>query len=306
LEEFVLSQSSSAQTRGPVLVTGVGGPSGKAAVTALKSAGFTVIATDMRQVDHAADLFFQIPAVSDVNYWGSVRAIIAERGVRWFFPTVSEELVLVAQEAETLRRQGVAVYVGTVEAVRICNDKWETACFLKARGVAVPASAIGSAEDAGVHALGFPRVSRPRVGRGGRGVVVHDNAGIVPIATDVIWQEFLPGTEYDVLLVRHPDAPHRILALQVFAKTVLKEGRVGNALALVPAVAPDVADLALAAATALNLCGPMDIDIRRDAHDRPKLLEVNARVGAHSLRAPAIFSALIDLFNQEQRAACST
>jgi carbamoylphosphate synthase large subunit len=279
-------------------VTGAGGPSGMAAIAALKAKGFVVIAVDMREVVHAADAFIKVPAARDPGYLPVLHEIMSQRRVTWLMPTVSEELVLVARAAPQLRRDGIATYIGEAEAVRICDDKWDTACALKSAGIAVPAGAVGDANSLAVRELGFPLVSRPRVGRGGRDVVVHDRPGLAALAADPVWQAFMPGTEYDVLMVAHPDAPHEIVASQVFEKTVLKEGRVGNALELVPAEAADVAQLARDAARALHLCGPMDMDIRRDAQGRARLLEINARIGAHTLNAPAIFDALAGFFER--------
>ncbi len=280
------------------LVTGVGGPSGQAAVAALKAKGFTVMAVDMRVVPHAADDFTRVPAASDANYLPVIRDILSRQDIRWLVPTVSEELVLIAEAAPRIRREGVAVYIGAPESVRICNDKWDTACALKKAGVAVPSSAIGDPDAPEVRALGFPVVSRPRVGRGGRGVVVHDRAGTAPAAANAVWQEFMPGAEYDVLMVAHPEAPREIMAAEVFEKTVLRDGRVGNALEVVRANAPDVARLAREAVAALGLSGPMDIDIRRGADGHLRVLEINARIGAHALKAPVIFQALIRLFDE--------
>ena len=287
-----------------VLVTGVGGPSGEAAVTALKARGFRVIASDMREVRHAADAFILLPPAADSGFIDALREAVAVHKVDWLFPTVSDELVKVADAAEGFRRAGVAVYIGTPQAVRLCHDKWETARHLERAGVPVPASALGPADAPAVQALGFPVVTRPRVGRGGRGVVVHDRPGVPPASPEVIWQTFMPGTEYDVLLVRHPDPPHAVLARQVFRKTALREGRVGNALELEPVTAQDVASLAETAARTLGLTGPMDMDIRRDAGGAPRVLEVNARIGAHTLRAPGIFAALFALFDQGHLGCC--
>ena len=282
-------------TREAALVTGVGGPSGIAAVSALKANGFTVTAVDMRVVPHSADFFFEVPPALDPAYVPVLREIMATQKISWLVPTVSEELVKVAEAAADLRAGGVAVYVGEPGPVRICNDKWDTACALRAAGIAVPPGAIGDGDSEAVRALGFPVVSRPRLGRGGRGVVVHDRAGVAPAGAAPVWQQFMPGTEYDVLMVAHPDPPHEVLALEVFEKKVLKEGRVGNALEIERVQADDVARLAHDAAAALHLCGPMDIDIRRDALGRPRVLEINARIGAHTLEAPGIFDALVRL-----------
>ncbi len=284
-----------------VLVTGVGGPSGKAATAALKARGFFVLGVDMNIVPTDADQFAQVPASLSASYPEMLRQLIREHRIGWLFPTVAEELVGIAELAPELRAQGVTVFISDPAAVSICHDKWETAQALHARGVAVPASAIGSPDDPSVRSLGFPAVSRPRVGRGGRGVVVHDGPGIAAATAEPIWQEFMGGTEYDVLLVRHPDAPQRVMMCQVFEKTMLKDGRVGNAVEVKAVDAPDIAVLAAEAARALSLTGPLDMDIRRGRDGAPRLLEINARIGAHSLKAPALFNALVELAQQGHR-----
>jgi carbamoylphosphate synthase large subunit len=285
-------------SRKRALVTGVGGPSGRAAVSALKAKGYRVTAVDMRAVSHDADNFILVPRARDPGYTDALGDILVRERIRWLVPTVSEELVKISEAAPGLRRAGVAVYIGEPRAVRICDDKWETARVLGAAGVAVPASAIGDADSPAVRTLGFPVVSRPRVGRGGRDVVVHDHPAVAPEAVDPVWQEFLPGTEYDVTMVVHPDAPHEIEAAEVFEKTVLRDGRVGNALEVSRIDMPDVARLAREAARAVGLWGPMDIDLRRGADGAPRLLEINARIGAHTLKSPAILGALADLFER--------
>lgn len=284
-----------------VLVTGVGGPSGKAATAALQARGFFVLGVDMNIVPNGANQFAQVPSSLDASYPEMLRHLIHEHRIGWLFPTVAEELVIVAGLAAELRAQGVAVFISDPAAVSICHDKWETAQALHARGIAVPKSVVGTPDDPLVRTLGFPAVSRPRSGRGGRGVVVHDGPGVAPAVPEPIWQEFMGGTEYDVLLVRHPDAPHRVLMCQVFEKTELREGRVGNAVAVKAVEAPDIAALAADAARALSLTGPLDMDIRRGHDGAPRLLEINARIGAHSLKAPALFNALVELVQQGHR-----
>ena len=281
-----------------VLVTGVGGPSGHAAVTALRARGYWTLAVDMNDVAHGADAFARMPAARTPEFVPELRALLATHRIGWLFPTVAEELAIVASLAPVLRAEGISVFMSAAGAVRVCEDKWRTAEELGARGVAVPRGALD--EPTAAHDIGYPLLSRPRVGRGGRGVTVHDAAGTVPAAGELLWQEFLDGTEYDVLLVRDPRPPQAFPMLQVFEKTKLKQGRVGNAVDVVPIACEDVADLARAAVTALGLTGPIDLDIRRGRDGLPRLLEINARIGAHALKAPAVFDVLAAL----HRAGC--
>jgi carbamoylphosphate synthase large subunit len=286
--------------RTSVLVTGAGGPSGNAAIRALKDKGFHVIAADMASAEHGADAFEMVLPATDPMYLAQLDDLLSTWNVSWLFPTVQEELVIVAEKADTYRRRGIAVYMAHPGAVAICNDKWLTVQSLAAAGVAVPLSAVGVSGAAAILSLGFPCVSKPRVGRGGRHVTVHDGADSALdmrlAGSNLIWQQFMPGTEYDVLLMIQRTRPLSEAIGVVFEKTSLREGRTGNALALERVSAPDVADLALSAARALDLAGPLDMDIRRDVNGVAHVLEINARIGAHTYKAPEIFDAMVGLY----------
>ncbi len=283
-----------------VLVTGAGGPSGKAAIHALKDKGFRVIAADMAPTEHRADAFAMVLPAAHPMYLTQLDDLLSTWEINWLFPTVQEELILIAEKADTYRRRGIAVYMANPDAVAICNDKWLTAQSLAASGVAVPRSAIGEAGSAAIRGLGFPCVSKPRVGRGGRHVTVHDRADIaldMSVAdSNLVWQQFMSGTEYDVLLMIRRNRPVSEMIGAIFEKTSLREGRTGNALTLERVGVPDVYDLALSAARALDLEGPLDMDIRRDINGVAHVLEINARIGAHTYKAPEIFDALVDLY----------
>lgn len=60
-----------------------------------------------------------------------------------------------------------------------------------------------------------------------------------------------------------------------------------------PGEASDVARVALAAATTLDLVGPLDVDVRRDELDVPRVLEINARFGAWSAAAPELLARVL-------------
>jgi carbamoylphosphate synthase large subunit len=286
--------------RTSVLVTGAGGPSGRAAIHAFKDKGFRVIAADMASAEHGADAFAMVLPATDPMYLAQLDELLSAWEINWLFPTVQEELIIVAEKAASYRSRGIAVYMANPGAVAICNDKWLTVQSLAAAGVAVPRSAIGESGSAAIWPLGFPCISKPRVGRGGRHVTVHDRADTALdmqlAGSNLIWQQFMPGTEYDVLLMIRRDRPVSKMLSVVFEKTSLREGRTGNALALERVSAPDVHDLALSAAQALDLAGPLDMDIRRDVNGVAHVLEINARIGAHTYQAPEIFDALVGLY----------
>jgi len=63
-------------------------------------------------------------------------------------------------------------------------------------------------------------------------------------------------------------------------------------------VAPDVADLAVSAARAMGLYGPLDIDVRRRDDGTPVVLEINARFGANVARAPEVLEAMLASYGE--------
>jgi carbamoyl-phosphate synthase large subunit len=231
--------------------------------------------------------------VSDPAFAQALLAVVAAERPTLLVPTQSEELPVVARLRETLRTLGCALAMGPPPGVDVAADKLLTAEALACAGLPVPRTLPGQTPRAElIEALGLPLLAKPRIGRGGRGVLVfHDEAGLPSLARrDLVWQEFIPGEEFDVNLFveRNGDAAASI----VLRKTGLRDGETGNALGVERVDRPAVRDLAVRAARALQLVGPLDIDIRLRADGTPVILEVNARLGANSLSATEVLQAL--------------
>lgn len=274
-----------------MVVTGVGGPAGRAVSAYLRERGARVIGADMRRLedDPAARL---LPAAADSNFVPALLTLIQDEKAELVIPTVSEELPVVAEHREAIRAY-CAVLIAPAAVVRIANDKWETARALAGAGVSVPRSFSGTSKAALLAELTLPILSKPRVGRGGRGVTIHRAADELPdvLPSEVIYQEFLDGEEFDVNLFAEPGG--RPVVTVVLRKTVLKSGNVGNAAAVERVHAEDVARVAEAAVGALTLEGPVDIDVRRGADGRPAILDINARVGANVRVADEVLDAMM-------------
>lgn len=276
---------------GPVLVTGVGGPAGRSLTDQLLGRGIDVVGVDLAAVAHPGVRCLRVPAATDPGFLPALRRVTAETGARLVIPTVTEELCVPGLATGG----GARVVVGPRAAVAVAADKWLTCRRLAAAGVAVPRHALPSHVPTPADitaALGTPFLSKPRRGRGGRGVAVHDRpAGIELMDDATVLQEYAPGEEYAVNLYLARDAGRDLVV--VLAKTELAGGHVGNALAVRRVSAPDVAEVAHRAARAIGLTGPADIDVRRRADGTPVVLEINARFGAHSAHATEVLDALL-------------
>ena len=277
-----------------VVVTGVGGPAGRAAATWFGARGLRVVGTDVREVAGPFDRFRMVPPALDPFYADALLALVAEEDAALLVPTVSEELPIVAALQPAVHAKGCTLAMGAAPGVAIAGDKLRTAEALAARGVAVPRTLPDSAPRASVAAaLGLPVLVKPRFGRGGRGVSVLQTLAEVEAAApagEVVWQEFAPGVEFDVNLF--VDRGGAVAAAVVLRKTALRDGMTGNAAGVERVEHPAVRDEAVKAACVLELCGPLDVDVRLRRDGTPVVLEINARLGANALAAPEVLEAL--------------
>lgn len=289
-----------------IAITGAMGPAGLALRRQCQVLNITaqVLALDM--VPATAWPRYQVARkATDASHLPQLIELLHEHHISLLIPTVSEELISVAAtHTEHKFPPFTYIAVDSPESVTAAHDKYLTMLQLSSHGVAVPS--FGLPSDFASPAEVFSRwgteavVAKPRVARGSRGVQVFDSPYELAAqwwALDDTWilQSFASGTEYAPMIYRDGASP-LVTGPQVtvVAKTELTHGRVGNAVATKITHAPDIERLALQTAEAMGLRQPVDLDIRRNADGRPVVLEVNARFGANSYRAPQMLLALLE------------
>ncbi len=280
--------------QGRILVTGVGGPAGRNATRYLRQKGYAVIGTDMRHVETEADTFHVVPAADHPDFIPALREIVRNSRASLLIPTVSEELPVISKAKSYLASTGCMVMIAPCAAIATAHDKLLTAQYLQQRNISVPRSLDGTVPHReAAAALGFPLIAKPRVSRGGRGVVLHpDVAGLErEHRQGIVYQQFAPGPEFDVNLFM--DHHGNMQSCVVLAKTQLRDGNVGNALAVERVQREDVAEVGRRACEAIGLTGPADMDIRLDGNGIPRVLEINARLGANILSAEEVIKSLL-------------
>ncbi|MCC2321457.1 ATP-grasp domain-containing protein [Cellulomonas xiejunii] len=289
--------------RRTILVTGAAGPAGRALGAQLvgRDPELRAVGADLNPVPVTGfDTVEAVPAAGDPRYEPAMRDLIERVGPDLVVPTVSEELPRIAVFGRAAGL-GSALVGSSASAAAVAGDKLLTMWTLARAGVAVPAFAPADVFASPAVALewaGGPVVVKPRVARGGRGVHVVDRPDD-PVwdQLDAAWvvQVFAPAVEYSPQVYRSPRTGRTVVV--VLQKAALEHGRIGNATAverLPDGSAPDVAALALRTVQALDLVGPVDMDVRRLADGAPVVLEVNARFGAVSASAPQILDAVLD------------
>lgn len=277
-----------------IIVTGVGGPAGSSVAGMLQERGHSVVGVDMRPVSLPGAMCYTIPPAGAPGFMAELRYIVEAHQAALVIPTVSEELPVLAIGRTLLG--GVPVAVADLGPVSLANDKYLTCLRLALESVAVPRFALPSEAHSPQELaalVGWPCLSKPRVGRGGRNVALYypdAPAALLSLDDQMVLQEFAPGVEFAPNVYLKPDGGSVVVVLE---KLALRGGRVGNALVVQRVNAPEIAALAVAAGRALGLTGPIDIDIRRREDGTPVVLEVNARFGANSASAPEVLDALL-------------
>jgi len=276
------------------LVTGVGGPAGRNVTDLLVERDHSVVGTDIRVIEHPGIEFVLVPAATSPEFLSSILKIAQKTHADWIIPTVSEELPIFAKDWEWGDR--FPVLISSSKAVSLADDKYLTSKTLSEKGVPVPRfvlpSQVQSPADI-TRLIGWPCISKPRIGRGGREVNLlneEDWPFLSKLDDRYILQEFATGTDYAPnVFVGKVGAPLAI----VLEKTKLKQGIVGNADEVLRVDAADIAEIASQAALALELVGPLDIDVRRRNDGIPLVLEINARFGANIRHAPEVLDAFL-------------
>lgn len=285
-----------------IVVTGAAGPAGRALGAQLaRRTDVEAVGLDLAPQPVPGYVGVEgAPAASGPDYEQGMLALVERLEPALVLPTVSEELARIAALGLAIGL-GDRLVASRAGPAAVAGDKLLTSWALERAGVPVPLHSAfdGDPSAARVLVVGGGRVVlKPRVSRGGRGVHV------VEAADDPLWrsvdgrwlvQAFVPGVEYAAQVYRSPGSGRTVVV--VLRKTALENGVVGNATAVERAAdgeETDVAAVAVGAVEALDLVGPVDVDVRRRADGTPLVLEVNARFGALSAHAPELLAAVLD------------
>lgn len=154
-----------------VLVTAVGGNVGQGVIKALRNSGmsFWIFGTDMDPLSAGfsmSDKFQTVPRTGSANFGPALKKIVEKERICAVFvcgPTETEWFSCNRQKLES--ENSVKILVNTSEVLKICEDKWLTAQFLKKNNLSFPESALGSDKDAVkklIRKVGFPLFVKPR------------------------------------------------------------------------------------------------------------------------------------------------
>jgi predicted ATP-grasp superfamily ATP-dependent carboligase len=222
----------------------------------------------------------------------AVTEFVRDHAPRVILPTGDVTIGVLRQYREQLAELGCVLALASESALDIANDKDRTLTLAEQLGIAQPKSLrIGWLDDLAVAVteFGFPFVLKPTISwTGGTverlvpvDVIDQDEASevterILKAGAGVLAQQWVPGRREGVTLLIAGD---EVMAAcgHIAHRTTPPLGGASVVRESIQAPA-DTLDAAVRLAKAIGLQGACEVEFRRDAEDRPLLMEINARL----------------------------
>jgi carbamoyl-phosphate synthase large subunit len=183
-----------------VLVSGVGGDVGQGVVKCLNKSTLELeIYKISSSVDdswlYTGENCYISPTIYD-NYISYLINFIQKHNIDIFFPCIDLEIPIIAKDQSLIEDEtGCIVFVGEVDKIEICNDKYMTARFLKEFDLPYPSTSLIANNEYS----SFPLIVKTREGCGSKDIhVITSKDDLLPFVGDnnYIAQEYLKGDEY--------------------------------------------------------------------------------------------------------------
>lgn len=255
-----------------VLITGCGGDIAQSIARIIRKTAIAnyIIGTDIHS-NHAGECIFDrcavVPRADSADYIAVLQALAKDTGCDAILPTSEAELAVLCEQTEALP----PLIMANTKALEVGLDKLRTATLLQSAGLRTPWTqrVLEGAPKA------LPCIAKPRCGQGSKGLMLVDDARLVPYIQekypDHIWQEYLPDAEaeYTCGLYRSQSGEVRTIA---FRRTLH-----GDATGFGEVIEnTKINDLLQEIATLLELCGSINIQLRMH-QDHPMVFEINPR-----------------------------
>ena len=264
-----------------VLVPGAAGPAGINTIKSLKMAGFggKILATDSSSLSAGffmADINEIIPQADEHSFLDRLFQIVKMYQVEVLMPSSGSDIYPYSENRKQLAEMGAEAIVSDRDKLEICRDKMLTFQTLSNKFVLPFTTAESDKIDT------FPVLAKPRFGKGSRGIVKIDDESdlryIISKRDDLVFQEYLPGTEYTVDVLSDLDGKPIIAVPRIRMQTkagISTKGRVLRD----PALEMDCMKIA----ELVGIRGPCCMQMKESAEGRLKLIEINPRMGGGTI-----------------------
>lgn len=264
-----------------ILVPGAAAPAGINAIKSLKMGGFRgkIVATDSSYLSPGffmCDINEVIPEAENHFFIDRLIDIVSKHHVNMLLPTSGFDIYPYSEFREQLMKSGAYPVVSDKDSLVTCRDKMLTFERLS-RKFDLPFTTTDPSE-----INSFPIVAKPRYGKGSRDIMILNDSDDLRYVTskmmDLIFQEFLPGTEYtiDVLSNLEKKALLAVPRIRIQTKAgISTKGRIIRNKKL-ESDSKQIADF-------IGIRGPCCIQMKEDANGTMKLVEINPRMGGGTI-----------------------
>jgi carbamoyl-phosphate synthase large subunit len=264
-----------------VLVPGASGPAGINTIKSLKMANFEgkIVATDSSSL--SAGFFLTeinevMPGFDDQGFVGKLFEIVGKYDVELLMPSSGFDIYPYSETRKKLAEVGAQAVVSDREVLEVCRDKMLTYQKLSGR-FEIPFTTTDAEK-----VKGFPIIAKPRFGKGSRGIIkIEDESDLQYINSkqdNMIFQEFLPGTEYtiDVLCDLNKKSLFAVPRIRIETRGGISiKGRV--------LLNHDLQVNCMKIAELIGIRGPCCIQMKESSEGVLKLEEINPRLGGGTI-----------------------
>jgi carbamoyl-phosphate synthase large subunit len=223
------------------------------------------------------DEVFMVPRIDEPHYVSTLVDLCARERIALVLPLIDPDIPVLAAHRDALDATGARTMVIPGHAAVTVSDKRATADLFA--GLDVPAPACWTAEEAEAATdLPFPVFVKPRFGSAGADAhAAADRTELdfwLPRLPEPVVQEHLPGPEItsDVLCLEDG----RACAVVSRRRLEVRTGEVSKGVTVHD---PDVVDLCVRIAEAIEARGPITVQCLLRDDGSPAFTEVNARFG---------------------------
>ncbi|HSF00586.1 MAG TPA: ATP-grasp domain-containing protein [Nitrososphaeraceae archaeon] len=264
-----------------VLIPGAGGPAGINTIKSLRLVSFKgkIISTDSNYLSAGfflSDLYYVIPRYDNEFFIDNLLRIIKEQNIKVLMPSSGFDIYGYSDNYNLITDYGAIPIVSRRKVLEICRDKLLSYQFLSNKFPFAFTTEYPEKIDT------FPIIAKPRFGKGSNNIIVIENKldleFVMRKFENMIFQEYLPGTEYtvDVLsdLTEKPIMAIPRIRIDTKAGISVKGKIVRNSM---------IENLCKNTAATLGIRGPSCIQLKESNNGELKIIEINPRFGGGTI-----------------------
>ncbi len=264
-----------------MLVPGASAPAAINTIKSLKMVNYPVkiISSDTNPISagfYLSDAHEVLPEVENQSYTTRLFEIISKHNIGILMPSSGYDIYNFSRNKGNLLDRGAVAVVSDEDVMEKCRDKMETFTVLSQK-FASPYTTVDPNK-----IIEFPLIAKPRFGKGSKGVVKIDNDDDLKYVQskndNLIFQEYLPGTEYTIDVLSDLEGEPIIAVPRIRLQTKAGISTIGKIV-----TDDSISETCKSIAKYLKIIGPCCIQMKETKDGILKVVEVNPRLGGGTI-----------------------